>query len=99
MQLTIINYIKDGIKNTPLVLPYIWIKNLSKKSVGSQSNEAQIIDRLVAKFNVQKSFIEFGFSGWEFNCCNLARNSTGKVCSLMEVPITSQLPSRYFTNG
>lgn len=74
-QLTIINYIKDCIKNTSLVLPYIWIKNLSKKNVDSQSNEAQIIDRLVARFDVPKSFIEFGFSGWEFNCCNLARNS------------------------
>lgn len=74
-QLTILNYIKDGIKKTPLVLPYIWIKHLSKENVGSQSNEAQIIDRLVAKYNVSKSFIEFGFSGWEFNCCNLARNS------------------------
>ncbi len=74
-QLAIIKCIKDGIKKTLLVLPYIWMKNLSKKSVGSQSNEAQIIDRLVAKFNVPKSFIEFGFSGWEFNCCNLARDS------------------------
>ena len=68
---------KNYIKTTPLVSPYIWLKNINSRT-NSQSNEAQIIDRLVAELNVPKAFIEFGFSGWEFNCINLARSPEWK---------------------
>jgi hypothetical protein len=43
-------------------------------SVASQSNEAEICDRLISRFDLPKSFVEFGFSGWEFNCIKLAKD-------------------------
>src|SRR5258708_27545116 len=64
--------VKACVKATPLAVPYIWCKNVFAKDMDSQSNEARIIDRLIAEFDVPKSFIEFGFSGWEFNCIKLA---------------------------
>jgi hypothetical protein len=67
-----INAIKNYIKNTVLIIPYIIIKRFLYRKHISQSNEAQIIDRLVARFDVPKSFVEFGFSGWEFNCIKIA---------------------------
>jgi hypothetical protein len=67
--------VKERIKETPAVLPYIWLKNRFNAGHSSQSNEAEIIDRLVSKFDVPKYFVEFGFSGWEFNCYRLAKNT------------------------
>jgi hypothetical protein len=67
-----LNALKKYVKQTPLAIPLIILKKAFSKIAGSQSNEAQIIDRLVSRFNVPKSFVEFGFSGWEFNCITIA---------------------------
>lgn len=72
-----INFMKNYIKKTPLVFPYIVIKNFIKKNGKSQSNESEIIDRLIRKYNVPKLFVEFGFSGWEFNCIKLTEDWEG----------------------
>ena len=37
----------------------------------AQNDEVQIIERLINRFKIPKSFVEFGFSGWEFNCASL----------------------------
>ena len=71
------NSLKNYIKQTPLAIPFIILKNALNKSAFSQSNEAQIIDRLVSRFNVPKTFVEFGFSGWEFNCIKIAHEWEG----------------------
>lgn len=72
-----LNTLKNLIKQTPLAIPFIVLKNALNKREWSQSNEAQIIDRLVSRFDVPKSFIEFGFSGWEFNCIKIAKEWEG----------------------
>lgn len=88
-----LNSLKNYIKQTPLVIPFIKLKNVLNKSGCSQSNETQIIDRLVSKFNVPKSFIEFGFSGWEFNCINIAKEWEGLLLdgSAYNVTIANQI--------
>jgi hypothetical protein len=73
----IINLAKDYIKITPFAIPYIVLKHFFIKKGKSQSNESEIIDRLVNKFNPPKLFVEFGFSGWEFNCIKLTDNWVG----------------------
>lgn len=70
--MSILDSIKEYIKQTPLAVPYIWIKNARGGVWSSQSNEAAILERLVTKFDVPRTFVEFGFSGWEFNCIALA---------------------------
>jgi hypothetical protein len=72
-----INTLKNLIKQTPLIVPFILIKHALNKKHFSQSNEVQIIDRLISRFNVPKRFIEFGFSGWEFNCIKIANEWEG----------------------
>lgn len=69
--------IKNFVKSTPLIIPFIIIKNVLKKNKLSQSNEAEIIDSLLARFEVPHSFVEFGFSGWEFNCIKIANEWEG----------------------
>ncbi len=62
--------IKDLLRKTPLINLFIWTKScfvLPK----AQNDEVQIINTLISRFNVPKSFIEFGFGGWEFNCADL----------------------------
>ena len=72
-----INKIKNFIKETPLIVPFIFLKHKYSKKIFSQSNEAKIIDRLISRFDVPKRFIEFGFSGWEFNCIKIANEWEG----------------------
>jgi hypothetical protein len=62
--------LKAYIKSTPLADIFIYIKSIFV-SPASQSDEAAIIDRLIRRFDIPHSFIEFGFSGWEFNCATL----------------------------
>lgn len=69
--------LKMFIKKTPLAVPFIILKHALNGRGRSQSNEAQIIGGLVAKFSVPQSFIEFGFSGWEFNCIEVAETWEG----------------------
>lgn len=47
------------------------------KSYESQSDEAQILDRLTSRFTIPKVFVEFGFSGFEFNCIKLINEWDG----------------------
>lgn len=62
--------IKHLIKGTPLMDAYIVFKKLFRKP-RAQNDEAEILARLLARFDVPRTFIEFGFSGWEFNCASL----------------------------
>lgn len=50
------------------------IKEIFKKQ-SSQSNDSYIIEKLLKWHpTIPKSFIEFGFHAWEFNCVELAKN-------------------------
>ena len=41
----------------------------------SQSNESEILDLLIqTHVNIPKTFVEFGFSGWELNCVGLCNS-------------------------
>jgi len=88
-----LNILKNYIKQTPLAIPFIIIKHALNKKEWSQSNEAQIIGRLVSRFNVPKSFVEFGFSGWEFNCIKIANEWEGLLIdgSAYNVTIANQI--------
>ena len=66
---------KKFLKKTVIANIYHYIKKFVVKPK-SQSDESKIIKRIVDKFNIHNTFIEFGFSGWEFNCADLA-NETG----------------------
>lgn len=63
--------VKNAIKRSYLAVPYILAVG-SIRGGGSQSNEAEILGGLVNELDVPNNFIEFGFSGWEFNCSGLA---------------------------
>ncbi len=68
MKLT--NVLRDIVKGTPLI--YLWA--YYKKRSGwprSQSDESEIIGRLVRRYAIPKTFVEFGFGAWEFNCAHL----------------------------
>jgi len=70
------NALKKIVKKTPLIFPLIKLKSLFYK-YSSQSNEQEILCRLAAKYKLTKNFIEFGFSGWEFNTILLAKTWDG----------------------
>jgi len=67
---------KEFIKKTPLINIFIILKSLFVKPM-TQNDEIEIINRLIRRFNVPHSFIEFGFSGWEFNCAALISDWEG----------------------
>jgi hypothetical protein len=69
--------IKNYIKKTSLIIPFIIIKHAFNNKKFSQSNEVTIIENLIGRFDVPKSFVEFGFSGWEFNCIKIANEWDG----------------------
>lgn len=66
-----LSLIKSAVKKTPLAIPYIWAKGMLTKPT-PQNGETEIIEALLARFDVPKCFVEFGFGGWEFNCASLA---------------------------
>jgi hypothetical protein len=67
--------LKSTMKATPLAVPYIAAVNAFGKRRTSQSDEAAVLAKIIAAVGaVPKVFIEFGFSGWEFNCIDLARD-------------------------
>jgi len=70
------SHLKELIKKTPLIIPYIYYRKCFRGPT-PQFDETQIIERLVSRFNVPKSFVEFGFSGWEFNCASLVNEWEG----------------------
>jgi hypothetical protein len=81
--------LKKIIKKTPLIVIFILLKKFFIRNLNSQSNENIIIDKLIHKFKIPNSFIEFGFSGWEFNCINLAQKDwTGLLIDGDEYNIT-----------
>ena len=45
----------------------------------SQSNESEIITHLINKFNINKIFLEIGFSPWEFNCADIVKENSGYI--------------------
>jgi len=63
--------LKTAIKRTPLAIPYIFAKGLVRKPA-TQNDEAEILARIVSEISPPRSFVEFGFGGWEFNCAPLA---------------------------
>lgn len=68
--------IKSVVKKTPLATPFIWGK---RRFVApwTQNEEGDVLDKLVSRFEVPKTFIEFGFGGWEFTCARLVPTWTG----------------------
>lgn len=76
MSMNIVEWVKGAVKRTPLAIPYIALKSRFARA-DSQNDEAQVIDRLVERFDVPQCFIEFGFGGWEFNCAKLAYSWDG----------------------
>lgn len=66
--------LKATIKGTPLAIPYIAAMNALGHRRNSQSDEAIVLGRIVDAVNPPKVFVEFGFSGWEFNCIRLAED-------------------------
>lgn len=69
--------IKTFLKQQKLiVLLFAKIKRLWY-SGGSQSNEGKILNNLISIHdNIPKVFVEFGFSGWEYNCIDLSKEKT-----------------------
>lgn len=67
---------KRWIKRTPLLKPLIFAKGLVARPM-SQNEEALILKRLLSRYDVPTRFVEFGFSGWEFNCASLADRWSG----------------------
>lgn len=68
--------LKAAIKRTPLCYPYIFFKSLAVKP-RSQNDEEEILGQLLVRYEVPPTFVEFGFSGWEFNCASLPRTWSG----------------------
>lgn len=67
--------IKERIKGTPLINAFIVAKSVLTRPK-SQYDESVILERLLARYAVPRTFVEFGFGGWEFNCAAL-RNWRG----------------------
>lgn len=72
-----INTLKEYIRSTPLIIPHILFKGKLFKNLDAQNDESIIIDRLISRFNIPKVFVEFGFSGFEFNCIKLVDDWEG----------------------
>lgn len=66
--------LKSTIKASPLAVPYILAKSAFGAKRASQSDESRILADLAGLVAAPKCFIEFGFSGWEFNCIGLAQD-------------------------
>ncbi len=54
----------------------------------SQSNEAKILDDLLAQIEAPKTFVEFGFHAHEFNCVNLISSHRGLLIDGSERTVT-----------
>src|SRR5215217_8804046 len=60
----VIHMIKEILKKTPLINLFIRLKKCFAQPK-PQNDEAVIIDRLIKRYVIPNTFIEFGFSGWE----------------------------------
>ncbi len=70
------NFFKNIIKKTPLSYIFIFLKSLFIKP-SAQNDELEIIYKITQNYDIPNTFIEFGFSGWEFNCADLAKTWKG----------------------
>jgi len=72
------NKIKTLIKNSFLEYWLYLMKSIVVRPK-SQSNETEIIRGLLTKFGprIKKTFVEFGFSSWEYNCAALPKDWSG----------------------
>lgn len=68
--------LKRLVKATPLCYPYIYAKTLLVRP-RAQNDEEVVIRRLLHRYRIPRTFVEFGFSGWEFNCAALAQDWEG----------------------
>ncbi|MEH6718917.1 MAG: hypothetical protein V7704_08570 [Aurantimonas endophytica] len=68
--------VKSFVKRGPLALPYIHLK-YRLQGLRTQNDEAVVLKRLLARYDVPETFVEFGFSAWEFNCAPLAADWKG----------------------
>ena len=65
------------LKRTPLFKPLIYLKSLIY-APSSQNDESAILQNLINLIPaIPKTFVEFGFSGWEFNCAELCKDWSG----------------------
>ena len=68
------DFLKKFIKKTPLKVPaeFLYTKfSQNRKIFSSQTDESSKIEALIEKYDIPMSFIEFGFSTYEFNCAKL----------------------------
>ena len=71
------NYLKNKFKKSNLFIFLLTKIRKIYKKVDSQSNEAEILKKLLAWHpSIPKNFIEFGFGAWEFNCIKLAKEKS-----------------------
>ena len=71
-----INRLKKYLKKTIFINFYIYFISIFF-SPKSQNDETLILKTLIKRYNIPKIFIEFGFSGWEFNCSSLINTWEG----------------------
>lgn len=64
------------LRQTPLLFVWGWLKKWFVQPK-SQNDEAEILDELVKKYPIPATFVEFGFSAWEFNCAGLLKGFDG----------------------
>ena len=57
---------------------FVKLKKVFFKPI-SQSNENLILNKLIEKYEVGKTFLEIGFSPWEFNCADIADQNEGFI--------------------
>ena len=58
------------LKRSPAIYLWVWWR-LFVSPPRSQSNEAEILEGLIANYAIPESFVEFGFGACEFNCARL----------------------------
>jgi hypothetical protein len=72
--------LKSTAKRSSVLYEYVIYRQALKvmaRGGGSQSNEAEILARLVQSVNCPKTFCEFGFHPKQFNCIDLLRSGFG----------------------
>jgi len=68
--------IRSYLRRTPLLYVWGWTKRFFVRP-RSQNDEAEILDILVANYRIPRTFVEFGFGAWEFNCAGLVADFDG----------------------
>jgi hypothetical protein len=72
----VIEFLKQVLKRTPALYLWIWYR-AHFFPARSQSDESEILDRLIARYRAPPVFMEFGFGTWEFNCAKLTATFDG----------------------